>query len=661
MPVVCIPKINREKLLGALKAGELTIGELYKMTEAQRRGIFENYVGKENATFVNAKFEQAMLSNQKVALANWVKRTTSRADPVRQDMLKKVENNKKFLETAAEREFMEDLAEVKLGFRVTEAEASTILEMKTKIDDFKTRWSAEKAKAESGKNAGWESEQARFEYGHALDDFKTFIGERKLAARGIKVKERFLPRNLWKNIVDVAGLTKSLVATLDNSFIGRQGIKTLLNGKYKIWGTTVKESFESIGKELVAKSDGWFASRNDAVMSSIRADIWSRPNAMNGKYKAAKNGYSLGVLHEEVFPTSIPERVPMLGRVFKAAETAFNGSALRMRADLADAVIKNAEKNGVDMLDINQATAHGKMVSSMTGRGDIGRLGAVGREINVLMFSVKFLKSNFDTLTAHLFDKTFTKEARITSAKSTLRIGMSIAGLLSVADILGFDVEWDPRSSRGGQVCYKNHCFDATGGMRGLLTLGSRMVPTRHDGEWGFWTKSSVTGKWTRMSGGNFGEQTALDTFEQFFEGKLSPLAGALRDIWKGENFEGEKPTFVNSIIGLITPISAEMLVEELQKGNDDVLFAMIMEAMGVSATETTMRGYGKRWDELREKVDTKTYNEALKTVTEKFNKRADKLEDSSRWKKMDNDERSKELNKIRREETDRVLKRYGI
>jgi len=288
-------------------------------------------------------------------------------------------------------------------------------------------------------------------------------------------------------------------------------------------------------------------------------------------------------------------------------------------------------------------------------------LGAIGQEINVLMFSIRFLKSNFDTLTAHLFDKTFTKEARITAAMSTLRIGASITTLLAIADILGADVEWNPRSSRFGQICYKNHCFDVTGGMRGLVTLGSRIVPTLHNGEWGFWTKSGVTGKWMKMTGDNFGEQTALDTFEQFFEGKISPSMGMIRDIWKGQNFQGEKPTFVNSTIGLITPISAQQLIEELQRGNDDILLTMIAEGMGISTIGTTMRGYGAKWEKLKNKVDIRIYNEALKTVTQRFNERADKLEGSLRWGKMDNDERSKELLKIRGEETNRIFDKYGI
>lgn len=651
MPIVCLPKINREKLLTAFKSGQLTIERLYQASEIGRREILEKYVGKENASLVNAKFEQAMLSNQKKAFANWIQRTTARTDPRRRDMLKKVESVKKFLKRDEEGRFMEDLAESKLGIRITEAEGKFLLDTKEKIDI---------ARAKIPENSPIRSKE-RLEYGYAVDIFKQFIGERELGARTLTFREKLLPKNYWEDIIEVAGITKSLVATLDNSFIGRQGIKALYSNP-KIWLTSASESIKNFGKELFTKApEGFFEKRSDAIMSGIRADIYSRPNALNGKYTAAKNGYGLGVLHEEVFPTSLPERLPFVGRPFKASETAFGGTALRMRADLADAIIKASERNKIDMLDPKEATAHGKLVSSMTGRGDLGKLEIMGRELNVLMFSVKFLKSNFDTLTAHLFDTEMTRASRITAAQNTARIAVSITTVLAIADILGADVEWDPRSSRFGQICIDKKCFDMTGGMRGLVTLGVRMTPTLHNGEWGFWSKSGTTGKYTNMWTGEFGKQTALDTFENFFEGKASPLTGIFRDVWRGQNFQGEKPTVVSSTLGLITPISVQTLVEEVQKGNDDLLLVMLAEAFGISYYEYVFRGSGKKWTTLKEQEGDRVFNDSLKKVQNEFNERADKLKKSSKWKRMDNDEQSKELDKIRREETNKIFSKYNI
>src|SRR3990167_11156069 len=118
----------------------------------------------------------------------------------------------------------------------------------------------------------------------------------------------------------LAGTTKSTAASLDNSFVGRQGIKILYTHP-TIWTRAFLKTWSDIGKELLGKDS----------IQAIKADIVSRPNALNGKYEAGK--YDLGIKAEEAFPTSLPSKIPILGRLYRASEAAYNGAALRMRAD----------------------------------------------------------------------------------------------------------------------------------------------------------------------------------------------------------------------------------------------------------------------------------------------------------------------------------------
>jgi len=649
---VCLPKVYRDKLLSAFKSGELTIEKLYNLSDKERHNLFSKYLGEDYASFVNAKFEQAMLSKQKTAFANWIKKTTTYNDPIRRDMLKRVERNKKYLKPDEANKFMDDLVEQKMGFRLSETEAKTIMDLAERAEELKAKITPDMPR----------NSAERLAYGYALDEFNQLASKMKYGAETLKLKEAILPKNWWRDIMTIGGISKSFLSSCDVSFIGRQGIKVLFTNP-KIWGETLVKTFELFGKELVAKSpEGFFKDRNDAVMRGIRASILSDPNMLNGKYKAAKNGYGLGVVGEEFFPSSLSERIPVLGRVFKASETAFNGAALYMRQKLANAVIEHAEKMGVDMLDPKQATAHGKIVSSMTGRGDIGKLEVIGKEINVLMFSIKFLKSNFDTLTAHLFDRTMTPEARKLAATNILKIAGGVTALLTISKALDDDsVDFDPRSSKFGQICKGSQCADITGGMKGLVTLGMRIVPTIHDGEFGFWTKSSTTGKWTKMTGDNFGQQTALDVVEGFLEGKFAPSVGMLRDIWAGQNFQGEKPNVVNTTIGLITPITAQTIIQELKRGNDSLLLVLLSEGLGFSYTNYSFRGTGKKWEQLKEKRGEEVFNKSLQEVQDRFNIRAKKLEQSPRFKKLNWEEQAKELDKIRQEETQRIFDRYGI
>ena len=167
MANLCLPKEIRDRLLNALKGGDISIAKLYELDSTGRNTIFKQYVGEDFAKFVNTEFERAMMSNQKKALASWIEKVSTFKEPVRRDLLKKVERIKKVLSVDEEKSFLSDLAESKLGIGVTEEEASTILKLKSQIDKLKT------AIPES---APLRSEE-RLAYGYAVDDFKTFVGK----------------------------------------------------------------------------------------------------------------------------------------------------------------------------------------------------------------------------------------------------------------------------------------------------------------------------------------------------------------------------------------------------------------------------------------------------------------------------------------------------
>ena len=251
--------------------------------------------------------------------------------------------------------------------------------------------------------------------------------------------------------------------------------------------------------------------------------------------------------------------------------------------------------------------------------------------------------------------------ARREAAKDTLRIAMGIGSVLATAKMLGFEAETDPRSSKFGQVCFGGKCVDTTGGIRGLATIASRLTPTFHNGEWGFWTKSGSSGKWTRMSQGGYGEITALDMLEQFFEGKLSPPLGVLRDILKGQTYGGEKPGVGSTITSLTVPIGIETAWDNFKKGDDTAVMSAISDALGFSTSPQTLFPSGNKWKALQEQEGPRVHQDVLEQVTDRYNLRKEQLMNSNRWFNMTNEEQNEALNKIKKEETDRALRRYGI
>ena len=517
----CIPQELVEQFKKKLKSGDITPEKLTDMTSQERRTLFTEILGEANAKRANALFEsKLLLKNQQLGILNWAKKIVGMKPEALRDLLSKVERMDRVLEPKELDAFLGDLAAQRLGFDVTFKEAADISRLAKDVSEKKAKVS------ENLPNGSPE----RIEYGLALTLFKDYVGKLKLGEKGWK---DYLAHPV-ETLTELAGITKSMLSTLDNSFFGRQGIKTLYTNP-SIWAKNFIKSWGDIAKEL----------KGQDAMLPVKADVYSRKNAMNGNYERMK--LDIGIGTEEAFPSALPARIPLLGRVFKGAESAFNGAALRMRADLADRTIKIAQEQGVNLLDKTEAQNIGQVINSLTGRGKISMFTPSGQKfVNASIFSIKFLKSQFDILTQP-FNKELSPFARKQAATNLLKIVGSVAAINTIANFLSpGSAERDPRSSGFGKIKVGSTRIDTTGGLASVLTFASRLTPTIHNGEWGFWSKNPVTGKFTNLTAGKYGQTTALDIFENFWEGKLSPLAGLVRDVWKGENFDKEKVSIQN-------------------------------------------------------------------------------------------------------------------
>jgi hypothetical protein len=560
----CLTKDKAKEFLRKIKNRELDINKLADplMSNNVRRKIFMDVLGLDEATAkeVNALFEsKLLLKYQKTGIKNWIEKTAGLKSEVKRDLLTRVSRMEKALNLD-----YTDFIEPRLGAVTTPEQDKLIVDLAKEVESKKAL-----VKDDSPIRS-----KERLDYGTALVNFQEYVRELKLQAekKGI-IDYLKRPQDI---LYGVGGATKSFLSTLDNSFFGRQGLKVLYTNP-DIWAKNFAKSWADIGRELKGK-DG---------MLPIKADIFSRPNAINNNYQ--RTGTDVGINSEEAYPSSLPEKIPLLGRIFKASQTAFNGAALRMRADLADKFIKQAEQQGIELTNKEQAQGIGNLVNSMTGRGSIGKAEAIAKEINALMFSIKFLKSNFDTLTIHLFDPKATAFTKKKAAINLLKIIGSLAAIESIAYAINPEsIEFDPRSSDFGKIKVGKTRIDITGGLGSLAVLASRLVPTLHNGKLSFWQKSSTTGKWTDLAAGKYGQTTALDVIENFWEGKLAPMAGLLRDIWKGQNYDREKPQIVNSLKNLTTPISTQNFETFMKAGlpAEKILMFMILDGLGFGTTQ---------------------------------------------------------------------------
>lgn len=566
----CLPKEQTQKFIQALKEGVIDPGKLATMTSAERRVFFEKIVGKTDAMEVNALFEgKLLLKNQQAGMIAWAKKISGITEPVRRDIIARVEKMDKILDAGSEDVFLNDLASKKLGTEVTFEEAKTIADISKKILE------SEKA-LDPNSPIGSPS---RIEYGANKVALENYINDLKLSNKptGLKGFSEGFIKNPASAITkigsDIAGLAKGMKSSLDNSAIFRQGWKTLFTNP-GIWADNAVNSFKLIAKQLGNKVT------DESVINGIKADIYSRPNSLNNNYRRMKLSIGEG---EEAFPLSLPEKIPLFGRLYKASQTSYTGFLYRLRADIADSIIDIAKKNGVDFTDKLQIESMGKLVNSMTGRGNLGSLEKIGKQVNTVFFSPKNFKANLDFLSLHAFDDMSTF-ARKRAAINLLKVVTGTATILATARAIDEkSVELDPRSSDFGQIRIGNTRFDMSGGMRGLVTLAARIVRGS--------TKSTTTGKITELNSGKFGSNTLLDLLIEFTEGKLSPASSVIVDLLKGKNFEGEKPTFLGTIKDLVAPgvvTNSMELLDDPKAAN--FIMASIANGLGIS-TNT----YGKK------------------------------------------------------------------
>lgn len=714
MKKFCLLKEISSEFIKRLKSGEINPFKLNEMSSESRRAFFETFMDKVSARETNLLFEKKLLlKDTEKGMIRWAEQLSGVTSKQRYEIIDKIKlrNAEKLQRTfspAEDEQFLKEIVDQRLGIGVTTEESKTIFELSQKIQEgadlFDKSKIAEKLKMISGsvsekqqkvidsliekldnlqqgkkltresinkikrylsgENPSEEvsknvdklvediikSRKNNVEYGAARVALDDYVGEIKL---GIKEPLGLNMQSAKKVLVDIAGFSKSVLASIDNSFIGRQGIKTLFTGHPVIWGKTLLKSLEILVKSIGGKE----------MLKGVRAEIYGRPNSMNGTYDTMKLAVGQA---EEAFPTTLPERIPLLGRLFKASQEAFTGSAYYMRAELADLMIKKRTELGVDLTDKVQAESLGILINSMTGRGTAG-LGKLGQVTNTVFFSPKFFQSNLDTLTAHVFDKNVTTLDKKEAAKNLLKIVSSIGGVLWVADTLvPGSVEWDPRSSDFGKIRIGDTRFDITGGMAGIVTLVARLNGT----------KSSTTGVVTKP--GDYNGRTPLDLLGSFAENKLSPLFGTLLDIAKGEDFNGdpytiealkENPSDVSWRLfkGLAIPIPLANAPKNFAKYDTGVALGItIIDGMGIG---TNTYGFTNNWNkntgvelqQFKDKVGKEEFDKANDVYSTAVNEKILKLRMDDRFIKSSDQEKQIILNGVKDKAKSDIFKKYNF
>lgn len=606
----CLLPNKVEEFKKALREKQITLADLIKLDHADLVKMLEPYAGV-NAKDVALMIEEKLiLKNRVLGLKNAISKLTEsgRYSPKRKAELEqiaaeyKAAQMKRVFSPKENESFLGGVAEKITGTEITKEEAMKAFELSEKASELR------KVFENSDVNKSNEYGAAKVVYEKYLESLKNpdLPLSEVIKEYGEEIGELWKenkPATVVKILTDTISKTSetaiSGAASWDNSFIGRQGAITLIKNP-KIWWNMARKSFTDFYKTL----------KGQEPLDVLMADIYGRRNSVEGLYEKAK----LFPKTEEQFPTSIPEKIPYLGRMFKASEVAFKGSAIRARADLFDMMIEMYKKTGKE-LDDKIVKDLGVLVNAITARGKVGQIGS-SKVVQMLLWAPKMLKADWDVLTGHTFGAGLeTNFARKQAAKTIFGLVVATAGVVAIAEAMGADVEKDPRGSEFLKIRIENTTFNSPflRGIPQIVTLMARLL-TRE-------SKDSRTTIISKLNSGDYGSKTLFDIGLDFLANKTTPFVRAGINVTKGRDISGKPPTIQSTLFGF-TPISLQNIFGLKDEASAQAVVGAFTDIFGIgSNTYSRDEDWSTKTTEEMEKFKEQVGEEKFKEANEEYNK----------------------------------------
>lgn len=573
----CLPKHLSGIFLNRLRSGEITPDNLREMTSAERHKYFSGIFGEEHAGRVNALLEsKLLLKDWKRGLVTWAKDVSGLKPEAQKDIISRINRMENILNPADEQAFLQDLANQKLGIHVPLEAAQKLTELAMQATQFKSK---------ADENGQFPTMEDRMQYGYAMEDFRTYYNGMINAAEKMTIKD-YLKHPI--KAIDVgfhtmAGLQKSLLSTLDDSVIGRQGQKTLLDDIFNLISRPMqgkKPTRQWWDNAWRTFTYAWKTWGGKNMEREVNAEIISRPNSINGLY--AKHRVALNIM-EENYPEHLGN-IPVIGRALKGFENAFTLFQKRNRADTFDALVNIAKAAGRDPFS-SDIDGFGKLANTITARGslEIGRhnFEASADFVNLVAFSGRFLKSSLDFITFNQLHAGMSPYARKVAAIQSLKGIVTIGAILALIDTINPDsVEWDTNKKTFGGIRIGNKIYEPFKMYTSFIVLASRLLTGKY---------TTAKGKTIKINSGKYGAITGRDLFVDFFAGKESPMMRWFDDVYlRGETYNGDPPTILNELKQSFTPIPAQQTMQDMDNPylrDADKIGGWIADELGVSSS----------------------------------------------------------------------------
>jgi hypothetical protein len=360
----------------------------------------------------------------------------------------------------------------------------------------------------------------------------------RTSLENIKASEGPLGKT-WQTIKEGLNLvfsaaSKGFQASADVSYLLRQGRRLLVNNP-KLWFKNALGTFKGIGKTM---KEGM----SEEVLRDVRREFEAEIFSSDVYELAMKHKLAVTGITEDYFVDSIAEKAGFLGKIIGASDNAFSEFSQLTRIKKFEEMVDKLTRTGP--VSDKALDAAADYVNSFTGRGSFGGAEKYSSVLNKIFYSARYVKANVDYWTKWLTEPepAIRKQYQKDVAQD---LAIMTAGLLTLNQIFGLEVEFDPRSTRFGHVKIGDKWIDTTGGTGAYITLGVRNALGLGFGEpLGVSREEAVKntkGKLTGLNTGDYGGRTTFDTITDFTTGKLAPSASILAQYLKNRDYDGNE------------------------------------------------------------------------------------------------------------------------
>lgn len=369
-------------------------------------------------------------------------------------------------------------------------------------------------------------------------------------------------RNL---ILEIANAPRTTFSSIDISAPGRQAAPAFAANPKRAAGAFAAQlkAFNSeaaavrVNREIASHPDSGLLQRAGVFIADVTSPRSGSRLRFDPKTGKVVEGSALAG-REEAFISSLPQKVPVIGRAIRASERAYITYLNKLRADITYGTIAEWRQASKPITD-KALQDLGNMVNNLTGRGsldfgDFIKLESSRPLLSALFFSPGLQASRLQ-LAASLFDPTLDSMVRrelYKNVTASLFLGNVIVGAAKAA---GADIETDPRSSDFGRIKVGPTRVDIWGGFQPYARFAAQM-----------WTEEIKTGAGDIASLPDDYGTHRLGQIGRFGRSKLAPGAGILVDSLIGETFLGDDPASIENAANTIFPGAIQDFVEAVRE-----------------------------------------------------------------------------------------------